>query len=64
MRMRRRMNRRACACCSGRKLVLHYTRAEVTAVEGVKGKKVRTTSNDAGEKPASEKSKSTVGKCE
>jgi hypothetical protein len=30
---------------------------------GVKGKKVRTTSNDAGGKSASEKSKSTGGKC-
>jgi len=31
--------------------------------EGVKGKKVRTTSDDAGGKSVSEKSKSTGGKC-
>ena len=31
--------------------------------EGVKGKKVRTTSDDAGGKFVSEKSKSTGGKC-
>jgi hypothetical protein len=31
--------------------------------EGGKGKKVRTTSDDAGEKPVNEKSKSTVGQC-
>jgi hypothetical protein len=32
--------------------------------EGVKGKKVRTTSDDVGGKSVSEKSKFTGGKCE
>ena len=63
MRMRR-MNRRVCAYCSGRKLVLYYKRAQGNAGEGVNGKTVRTVSDDAGGKSASEKSKSTFGKCE
>ncbi len=38
-------------------------RAPGTTVEGLKAKKVRTTSDDAGAKSVTEKSKSTGGKC-